>query len=46
MCYFRQLFHASDGGTIALDWLLKTDGNILQRHLLNDFAADDTCQIH
>lgn len=26
-CYCRKLFHASDGGTFALDWLLSADGN-------------------
>lgn len=26
-CYCRKLFHASDGGTFALDWLLTADGN-------------------
>lgn len=25
-CYCRKLFHASDGGTFALDWLLSADG--------------------
>lgn len=24
--FFRQMYHASDGGTFALDWLLHSDG--------------------
>jgi hypothetical protein len=26
---YRQLFHAPDGGTIALDWLMSCDGKYI-----------------
>lgn len=28
----RQMFHASDGGNLALDWLLSSDGNLFYLH--------------
>ena len=48
MCYLRQLFHASDGGTIALDWLMSTDGNVKRQHQLGDCTATATatCKQH
>ncbi|XP_051123773.1 embryogenesis-associated protein EMB8 [Andrographis paniculata] len=42
--YRRQMFHASDGGTFALDWLLHSDvsGAGVQNHTI---AKDDTTPI-
>lgn len=31
LCCVRNLFQATDGGTIALDWLMHSDGTLLFR---------------
>ncbi|XAR62647.1 hypothetical protein NMG60_11017487 [Bertholletia excelsa] len=43
--YRRQLFHASDGGIIALDWLLSTDVSTDRIHRSNFISKDDTTPI-
>uniref|UniRef100_A0A2P2IUV3 Embryogenesis-associated protein EMB8 isoform X1 n=1 Tax=Rhizophora mucronata TaxID=61149 RepID=A0A2P2IUV3_RHIMU len=43
--YRRQLFHASDGGTIALDWLMKSDVTAGARRMHNSISKDDTTPI-
>ncbi|KAH7860024.1 hypothetical protein Vadar_008259 [Vaccinium darrowii] len=43
--YRRQLFHASDGGTIALDWLLKTDVSGDDIYQNSSMSKDDTTPI-
>ncbi|KAL6962042.1 hypothetical protein U1Q18_036998 [Sarracenia purpurea var. burkii] len=43
--YRRQLFHASDGGTIALDWLLNNDVPEDGTHMNNSISKDDTTPI-
>ncbi|XP_057490682.1 embryogenesis-associated protein EMB8 isoform X2 [Actinidia eriantha] len=43
--YRRQLFHASDGGTIALDWLMSTDVSEAGIYKNNSISKDDTTPI-
>ncbi|XP_058218067.1 embryogenesis-associated protein EMB8 isoform X5 [Rhododendron vialii] len=43
--YRRHLFHASDGGTIALDWLLNTDVSGEGVYRNSSIAKDDTTPI-
>lgn len=43
--YRRQLYHASDGGTIALDWLLSSDVSGNGRYGSNFISKDDTTPI-
>ncbi|KAK9270785.1 hypothetical protein L1049_026369 [Liquidambar formosana] len=43
--YRRQLFHASDGGTVALDWLLNSDVLGGAFHMNNTISKDDTTPI-
>ncbi|PSS31841.1 Embryogenesis-associated protein [Actinidia chinensis var. chinensis] len=43
--YRRQLFHASDGGTIALDWLMSTDVSEDGIYKNNSISKDDTTPI-
>ncbi|EXB57388.1 hypothetical protein L484_016441 [Morus notabilis] len=43
--YKRELFHASDGGTIALDWLTKYDVADGGFHMNNSISRDDTTPI-
>lgn len=47
---FRELFKLTDGGTIALDWLMHTDGTLLSAcsKLLNFVAyqTKDFCFIY
>ncbi|THG01598.1 hypothetical protein TEA_010034 [Camellia sinensis var. sinensis] len=44
-CYRRQIFHTSDGGTIALDWLMSSDvsGDAIYRN--SSISKDDTTPI-
>ncbi|XP_057973312.1 embryogenesis-associated protein EMB8 isoform X1 [Malania oleifera] len=43
--YRRQLFHASDGGTIALDWLMSSDVLGAAFRMNNASSKDDTTPI-
>ncbi|POO00219.1 Serine aminopeptidase, S [Trema orientale] len=43
--YRRELFHASDGGTIALDWLTSSDVLDGDFHTNNAISRDDTTPI-
>ncbi|CAA2952567.1 embryogenesis-associated EMB8 [Olea europaea subsp. europaea] len=45
VCYKRQLFHASDGGTFALDWLRHFDVSGVFTHRNQDISKDDTTPI-
>ncbi|KAG6736772.1 hypothetical protein POTOM_060332 [Populus tomentosa] len=38
--YKRHMFYATDGGTIALDWLMSSDGRV---HLLSTAHYDHSC---
>ncbi|GLU06799.1 hypothetical protein SLE2022_237930 [Rubroshorea leprosula] len=40
--YRRQLFHAADGGTMALDWLLSSDVSGGAFRMCNSISKDDT----
>ncbi|WRX30584.1 hypothetical protein QQP08_023071, partial [Theobroma cacao] len=42
LCFLKQLFHASDGGTIALDWLTSSDGT---SEMNNAISNDDTTPV-
>lgn len=41
--HIRQIFHTSDGGTIALDWLMSSDGDAIYR--TSSISKDDTTPI-
>ncbi|XP_043706298.1 phospholipase ABHD3 isoform X2 [Telopea speciosissima] len=43
--YRRQIFHTSDGGTIALDWLLHSDVSTGAFHMNNTISKDDATPI-
>ncbi|XP_059454695.1 LOW QUALITY PROTEIN: embryogenesis-associated protein EMB8 [Corylus avellana] len=43
--YRRQLFHASDGGTIALDWLMSCDVSGGALHMNSFISKNDTTPI-
>ncbi|PKI41889.1 hypothetical protein CRG98_037716 [Punica granatum] len=43
--YRRQIFHASDGGTIALDWLMSSDVSGGAFHMESSISRDDTTPI-
>ncbi|GAV60444.1 Abhydrolase_6 domain-containing protein, partial [Cephalotus follicularis] len=40
--YRRQMFHASDGGTIALDWLMSSEVSDGAFHVNNAISKDDS----
>ncbi|KAM4123356.1 hypothetical protein ACB094_01G153100 [Castanea mollissima] len=43
--YRRQLFYTSDGGTIALDWLMKSDVSGGALHMNSSISRDETTPI-
>lgn len=43
LCFLRQLFHTSDGGTIALDWLTSSDSKCKTFDDIIKYTHSHTC---